>query len=116
MAAVPIHLSMDNGEDWSVSFNLRDESGNYLNLSGYTIDAKMSKTHTSSTKYSLNAQITNVSTGLILLSIPNTGGQLVTKTQDIKSGRYVYNVFITSLTGNTEKVIEGIITVNPSVL
>lgn len=107
---------MENGEDWKISFNLRDESKSYLNLTGYSIDAKMSKSYTSSIKYSLNPQITDVSTGLIELSMPNSGGQLITKTQDLKPGRYVYTVFITSPASITDKVLEGIITVNPSVL
>lgn len=116
MASVPVNLSIDKGEDWEVFFNLRNNIGNYVNLSGYTVDAKMSRNFTSSIKYSLNAQIVDDFTGLIKLSIPNTGGQLVTKTQDLKHGRYVYNIFITDSSGSTEKVIEGTITVNPSVL
>jgi hypothetical protein len=116
MAAVPIHLDIENGEDWVVEFNINDEYGNYLNLTGYSVDAKMSRNFTSSIKYSLNAQIINPSTGLIRLSMPNSGGSLITKTQDLKSGRYVYNVFITSSNNITDKAVEGIITVNPSVL
>ena len=116
MAAVPIELTIDRGEDWQVSFNLRNDMGSYINLSGHTIVGKMSRNFTSVTKYSLNAQITDASTGLIKLSMPNEGGQLVTKTQDLKPGRYVYNIFVTDPSGNTEKVIDGIIIVNPSVL
>lgn len=116
MAAVPVNLLIENGEDWEVSFNLRDEYGNFLPLTGYTVDSKMAKNYSSTTKYSLNAQIINPAQGLIKLSMPNSGGLLVTKTQDLKPGRYVYNVFITDTLGKTDKVVEGIITVNPSVL
>ena len=116
MAAVPINLNIDNGEDWSVSFNLRDEYGDYIDLNGHTVSALMAKNYTSSIKYSLNPEITDPSTGLITLSMPNSGGQLVTKTQDLKPGRYVYSLFVTTPNGRTDKSIEGIITVNPSVL
>jgi hypothetical protein len=51
------------------------------------------------------------------LTIPAVGGQLVTKTQDIPEGRYVYNIRITkNAPPLTEKVIEGIVTVKGSVL
>lgn len=115
-SAAPINLFIDQGEDWDVSFNLRNENGEYLNLTGYTIDAKMSKSHTSSIKYFLNPQIVDPLFGLIKLQMPNSGSSLITKTQDLKYGRYVYNIFITSPSNITEKVIEGIITVNPSIL
>jgi hypothetical protein len=116
MAAVPINLLIEKGEDWEVSFNLRDEYGEYLNLSGYTVVAKMSRNYTSSQKYNLNAQIVSPSEGLIKLQMPNSGSNLIMKTQDLNSGRYVYSIFIDSSSGKSEKVIEGIITVNPSVL
>lgn len=111
-----INLYIEQGEDWEVFFNLQTDVGDYVDLSGYTIDAKMSKNHTSSIKYSLNPQIVDEETGLVKISIPNNGGSLVTKTQDLKQGRYVYNIFVTDNYNTTEKIIEGIITVNPSVL
>lgn len=116
MSAVPINLTIENGEDWEVSFNLRNEFGDFLDLAGYTVTAKMAKNYTATIKYDLNPQIIISAEGLIKLQMPNSGGVLITKTQDIKPGRYVYTVFIESNTGKTEKVIEGIITVKPSVL
>lgn len=114
--AVPINLTIENGEDWEVSFNLRDDTGDFLDLAGYTVTAKMAKNYTSTIKYDLNPQIVIAAQGLIKLQMPNSGGNFITKTQDIKPGRYVYSIFIDSVSGKTEKVIEGIITVNPSVL
>jgi len=46
----------------------------------------------------------------------NSGGSLVQKTTDLKKGRYVWNLFITSPGGTTDKVIEGVVTVMPGVL
>lgn len=113
--AVPINLHIDSGSDWEVTFNLREENGEYKNLTGYSVSCKMAKNYTTNTKYSLNPQILNPLTGLIKLSMPNEGGQLITKTQDLKTGRYVYTLFVTDSFGRTEKTIEGIITVTPSV-
>jgi hypothetical protein len=116
MAAVPINLLIEKGEDWEVTFNLRDEYGQYVNLSGYTVTAKMAKNYTTTEKYNLNAQIVVPNEGLIKLEMPNSGSSLITKTQDLDEGRYVYSIFVDSSNGKTEKVIEGIITVKPSVL
>lgn len=114
--AVPINLTIEQGTDFAVEFNLRDENGDYINLSGYTVTAKMARNYTTTTKYSLNPVILDSATGLIRLSMPDTGGSLITKTGDLKAGRYVYNVFVNSLTGVSNKVVEGVITVVAGVL
>lgn len=113
--AVPINLHIDSGSDWEVTFNLREENGNYKDLTGYSVSCKMARNYTTNSKYNLNPQILDPLKGLIRLSMPNEGGQLITKTQDLKSGRYVYSLFVTDPYGRSEKTIEGIITVTPSV-
>ena len=118
MSAVPINLVIDQGDTFEVSFNLRNSFGAFINLTNYTVEAKMAKNYTNtSTQYSLNPTVIDPSTGLIQLTIPAIGGQLVTKTQDIPEGRYVYNIRISKNNPPlTEKVIEGIVTVKGSVL
>lgn len=118
MSAIPINLVIDQGDTFEVTFNLRNSFGNFINLTNYSVEAKMAKNYTNtSTQYSLNPTITDPITGLIQLTIPANGGQLVTKTQDIPEGRYVYNIRILNPTlTQFEKVVEGIITVKGSVL
>lgn len=116
MSAVPINLTIESGSDWAVEFNLRDENGDYIDLTGYTLSCKMARNYTTTTKYSLNPQIITPATGLIKLSMPNTGGSLVTKTQDIKPGRYLWNLLVTNQGGDTDRVIEGIVVVKAGVL
>jgi hypothetical protein len=118
MSAVPINLVIEQGDTFEVTFNLRNSFGTFINLSSYSVEAKMAKNYTNtSTQYNLNPTIIDPSTGLIQLTIPAVGGQLVTKTQDIPEGRYVYNIRITkNAPPLTEKVIEGIVTVKGSVL
>lgn len=118
MAAVPLNLVMEKGDTFEVEFNLRDPAGNLINLLNYTIEAKMAKNYSNTaTQYDLNPTILIPSEGLISLNMPASGGQLITKTQDIPEGRYVYNirVFNSNLT-RIEKVVEGIITVKGSVI
>ena len=114
--AVPINLTIEQGTDFIAEFNLRDESGNFINLSGYTVASKMARNYTTSVKYSLNPVILNVSTGLIRLSMPDGSSSFIQTTNNLKEGRYVYNVYISSSLGITNKVIEGIITVVSGVL
>ena len=118
MAAIPLNLVMEKGDSFEVVFNLRDASGNFINLNQFIVEAKMAKNYTNKdTQYNLNPQVIIPDEGLIKLSVPASGGPLITKTQDIPEGRYVYNIRVLSpsLT-QIEKVVEGIITVKGSVL
>ena len=81
---------------WNGSNNLKIAS-----MSGDFIDGETIKGSVSSANYVLNSgsNITKSTTSL-----------------DFKSGRYVYDIFIESGLGVKDKVITGIITVEPSVL
>ena len=117
--AVPINLTIEKGADFFVEFNLRDEDGNYLDLTNYTVSAKMARNfYSTTTKYGLNPQKVDNLTGLISISMNDIAvGQFDTGTSDLKVGRYVYNIFIESTgTYGKDKVIEGIIEVIPGVL
>lgn len=114
--AVPINLTIEQGTDFSVEFNLRDENGDYINLTGYTVTAKMARNYTTQTKYSLNPVIVNPVNGLIRLSMPDGTSSFVQTTNNLKPGRYVYNVYINSTSGKSDKVIDGVITVISGVL
>ena len=66
----------------------------YLTLTGYTVACKIKKHYTSSTSTTVTAAILSPATaGQIQLSLTN--GQ----TTAMKSGRYVYDVVITSTSG-----------------
>jgi hypothetical protein len=115
LTAIPINLQIDCGSDWEVTFNLSNSNGQYIDLTGYSLSCKMAKNYTTTIKYDLNPQIIIPNSGLIRLFMPNTGGPFVTKTQDIKPGRYVYSLLITNQQGKTDRAIEGIVTVTPAV-
>lgn len=118
MSGIPLNLLLDKGDTFEVFFNLRDNSGNFINLTNYIVEAKMARNYSNTeTQYNLNPTVINSAEGLIRLSIPATGGPLISKTQDIPEGRYVYNVRIhNTVLNKIEKVIEGIITVRGSVI
>ena len=117
MAAIPVNLTITKGTDFNADFNLKDVNGNFIDLTGYTVSAFMARNHYFQCNF-LNAQgDLNASEGLIRISMPDHGGALTTTTTSLKVGRYVYNIFIENTSTEVkEKVIEGIIEVEPSAL
>jgi pterin-4a-carbinolamine dehydratase len=113
MSAVPINLLIESGEDWSVSFNLRDEYEEYINLTNFVVAAKMAKNYRkTATKINLNPVITTSIEGEVTLTLNSA------QTSALKFGRYVYDVIITAPLnqgGKKKKVVEGIITVQEGV-
>jgi|TARA_B100001094_G_scaffold272484_1_gene278342 hypothetical protein len=112
MAAIA-NLRIDQGATFSTDVTVTGTDGSAFNLTGYTAAAKMAKGYASTrTRTALTTAIaTDRTTGVITLSL--TANQ--TNTLDAPA-RYVYDVEITQTSDSTiTRVIEGIITVSPSV-
>ncbi len=105
--AIKANLIIDQGTDYSTSITLTDEEENVIDLTGYTANAQIRKTYSSSNSVSFTTAIT-AAQGVIGLSLTDT------QTANIVPGRYVYDVILT--TGNTtSRIVEGIVTVTPRV-
>lgn len=101
------NIVIDQGTNFSTQINLNDSSGNPIDLTNYTIESQFRKTYNSINAYSFSA--TANSSGAIVLSInANTCAA-------VPAGRYVYDLLVTDMTGNATRVLEGQITINPSV-
>ncbi len=111
MAAVYVsNLIINAGATFSQSFDLEDTASNSpLSLTGYTAAAQMRKWAGSSSYTSFTCTIENPPTaGKLTISL--TGSQ----TANLKPGRYVYDILITS--GNIKnRVIEGMVLVTEGV-
>jgi hypothetical protein len=109
--AARANLRIEQGTNFSADVTVKDTDGNALNLTGYTSEAKMSKGYSSTqTRTVLTTTIGSPLTGVISLSLP------ASITSDLEDGRYVYDVEITQTSTSTvTRVLEGIITVSPSV-
>ena len=107
--ATKANLVIDQGTTFSTTLNLTDENGDILQLGGFTANSQIRKWYTSSNSVSFVTAI-NIDSGTITLSLnANTTNNLV-------AGRYVYDVEITELSTNAvSRVVEGVITVTPSV-
>ena len=101
------NLVIDQGTTYSSSFQVKESNGDPINLSTYTVASKIRKTYTSSNSVAFTA--TGNSTGWVTLSLNSNA------TSNLVSGRYVYDVEITSSANATSRVSEGIITITPQV-
>lgn len=111
MSAGYLELFIEQGEDYSVNITLDGLNGYPYNLTNSNVKSDIRKSYWSDNiAASFSSNVANTELGIINLSLSaNT-------TQNIKSGRYVYDVFITNTANpaNRSKVLEGIIHVEPS--
>jgi hypothetical protein len=110
-------LVIDKGSDVYLEIHLGNMDNSRKNLAGYSVSGKMALTYDAidSDKISFTAAVLSpANMGIINLSLDNT----VTNTLNTKR-RYVYDVEISheDSASNTiiERVLEGLITVSPSV-
>ena len=109
-------LQIDKGSDVTIKLELEDINGNAKNLTNHTVAGKIKKTYNTSdsdaTTFTTEIQAPATG-GVINLSLSNT------QTQALKAGRHVYDVEISFTDSNAqtvvERVLEGTLTVTPSV-
>ena len=104
-------LVLDQGSTFSTILTLSDDTTNLpINVSGYSVNANVKRSY-----YSVNNTASFVSTindaanGNVTISISSQ------VSLNIKPGRYVYDVKITSPINVTTRIVEGILTVTPRV-
>jgi len=111
--AATANLRIDQGATFSTDVTVTNTDGTAFNLTGYTVAAKMALGYASTrSRVSFTTAIANdATTGVITLSLT------ATQTNDLDApARYVYDVEITKTSDSSvTRVIEGIITVSPSV-
>jgi len=102
MAAIQ-NLYIDQGTTFSLAITVSDQYGEGMDLTNYTVTSQMRKSYQSVT----TAKTTPLD-GILTISL--TANQ----TSAISSGRYVYDIEITSNV-ETVRVLEGIVVINPEV-
>ena len=109
MAAIA-NLTIDAGASFSSDVDVLDNDGNVFTLVGYTAEGKMSKGY-SETYPRVYFDITVYENdGLVTISLTPED------TIQLEDGRWVYDVQITeTATGAVTRIVEGMITVYPSV-
>ena len=103
------NIFIDQGATFTTTVTVTDSNGDAVNLSGYSVAAQIRKTFLSSSATAFTATISNASSGEITISLTPT------QTTALEAGRFVYDVLITASGGTKTRVVEGQVTVNPSV-
>lgn len=108
MAVAAVNIVVEQGTDYEEVFTINNPDGSPLNLTGYTGSSKIRKFPDSTTSTPFTVGIVSAA-GQVVVSLANT------VTSELKSGRYYYDVIITSTaTGKKQKVIDGMVLVNAS--
>jgi hypothetical protein len=107
--AIIANIFIDQGTDFSITVDVTDTRGGVLNMSGYTASAQIRKTYGSSTVSATFGTSISEATGQVTLTLSDT------QTTALESGRYVYDLNVTSSGGQTTRVVEGQAIVTPGV-
>jgi len=109
MAAIA-NLRLEQGTTFSSDITVTSDDGSIFNLTGHTASAKMAKGYASTHTRTNFTTAINIVTGVVTISLN------ADQTNGLEEGRYVYDVEILKTSDSTvTRVIEGIITVYPSV-
>jgi hypothetical protein len=102
-------IVIEQGATFNTTINVEDTAGAAINLYGYTANSMMRKSYYSTSATTITSTVTGTANGEVTLSVS------ATNTAALTPGRYVYDVIITSPTSVVTRVVEGIVTVLPSV-
>lgn len=102
-------IVIEQGATFNTTINVEDTAGAAINLYGYTANSMMRKSYYSSSATVITSTVTGTANGEITLGVS------AANTASLAPGRYVYDVIITSPTSVVTRVVEGIVTVLPSV-
>jgi hypothetical protein len=110
MAVYVSNLVIYTGTDFEQVFVLDDAiSNSALNLTDYTGSSQFRKYKSSQTPYTFDVTFTNRELGKVKI------GMDATRTENLKPGKYFYDINITSPSGVTTRVVEGQVLVKKSV-
>lgn len=101
------NLVIDQGSDFSTTIDVTDDEGNAVDLSTYTAAGQIRKHYTSLT--AVNFSVNASASGILTISLN------ANNSNNMEPGRYVFDVEITANTGSVTRILEGIVTVTPSV-
>ena len=108
MAAIT-NFYIDTGSTFGAVITVKGSDGLPLNLTGFTVTSYIRKSYASRTHIDFHATVYSVVGGQIRVSLTDED------TNDIKPGRYMYDIEIESPIGERLRVSEGIIIFTPQI-
>lgn len=103
------NLVIDQGTTFSSIITLTNQDGTAMNLTGYTVASQFRKSFQSSTATSFTASIYDATTGKIRLQLSAVASSAV------KAGRYLYDIELTSGSGEKSRALEGLVIITPEI-
>jgi hypothetical protein len=103
------NLFVDAGTTYSNIITVAATTGQPLDLTNYTVKSQMRKSYSSSQSFNFTASIYDAMAGKVRLQLTPQ------QSEAIPAGRWLYDVEITSPSGNKTRVVEGIVTVTPQI-
>jgi len=102
-------LTLEQGANFTTTVTVNGSDGSPTNLTSYTAAAQLRKSYYSTTANSFTVTVSNAANGELTMAMS------AANTANLTPGRYVYDLLITSPTSIKTRVVEGIVTLLPSV-
>ena len=102
-------LTLEQGANFTTTVTVNGSDGSPTNLTSYTAAAQLRKSYYSTTANSFTVTVSNAANGELTIAMT------AANTANLTPGRYVYDLLITSPTSIKTRVVEGIVTLLPSV-
>jgi hypothetical protein len=102
-------LTLEQGASFTTTVTVNGSDGSPTNLTSYTAAAQLRKSYYSTTANNFTVTVSNAAAGELTMAMS------AANTANLTPGRYVYDLLITSPTSIKTRVVEGIVTLLPSV-
>ena len=103
------NLVVDQGTTFSSIITVADQTGKPLNITNYTVKSQFRKSYQSSSATNFTASIYDATNGKIRLQLAPSD------TTNIQAGRYLYDIELTSPTGEKFRALEGLVIITPEI-
>lgn len=107
--ATVTNLYVDQGSFYRTYVTVANTDGTPLDLTGFTAASQMRKSYQSSTAYNFTTSISNPTQGRVRVELSSD------QSRAIPAGKYLYDVEVTSPSGERTRVVEGIVLINPEI-
>lgn len=103
-------LTVDQGATFESTLDLTNDDGSAINVAGYVFSGQIRKSYYSvNPTANLTITVSSAANGNLVISLNSA------TTTNIKAGRYLYDVKMTSPSSTVTRIVEGIITITPQV-
>lgn len=102
------NLYVDQGTDFSIDLDV-SINNEIITLSNKSFYCNFAKLYSTTPSANANITVLNANTSIIEFSVPAEA------TTDLNPGKYVYDVIMTSPSGTKTKILEGLLTIVPTI-